>query len=90
MKKLIMASVAACALLCGARAEHVNLWPLYYSDGGSTSIAWPGIGKYVVDGINNSDYAVVQGGCMLVAVISVLMNLIVDLLYGALDPRIRY
>ena len=41
MKKLIMASVAACALLCGARAEHVNLWPLYYSDGGSTSIAWP-------------------------------------------------
>ena len=55
-----------------------------------TIFAWPGIGKYVVDGINNSDYAVVQGGCMLVAVISVFMNLIVDLLYGALDPRIRY
>ena len=55
-----------------------------------TIFAWPGIGKYVVDGINNSDYAVVQGGCMLVAVISVFMNLIVDLMYGALDPRIRY
>lgn len=55
-----------------------------------TIFAWPGIGKYVVDGINNSDYAVVQGGCMLVAVISVFMNLIVDLLYAALDPRIRY
>ncbi len=55
-----------------------------------TVFAWPGVGKYIVDGINNSDYAVVQGGCMLVAVISVLMNLLVDLLYGTLDPRIRY
>lgn len=55
-----------------------------------TIFAWPGVGKYVVDGINNSDYAVVQGGCMLVAVISVMMNLVVDLLYGTLDPRIRY
>ena len=52
--------------------------------------AWPGVGKYIVDGINNSDYAVGQGGCMLVAVISVVMNLLVDLLYGSLDPRIRY
>lgn len=55
-----------------------------------TIFAWPGIGKYIVDGINNSDYAVVQGGCMLVALVSVVMNLIVDLLYGVLDPRIRY
>ena len=55
-----------------------------------TIFAWPGVGKYVVDGINNSDYAVVQGGCMLVAVVSVLMNLVVDLLYASLDPRIRY
>ena len=55
-----------------------------------TIFAWPGVGKYVVDGINNSDYAVVQGGCMLVAIISVMMNLVVDLLYGTLDPRIRY
>ncbi len=55
-----------------------------------TVFAWPGVGKYIVDGINNSDYAVVQGGCMLVAVIAVAMNLLVDLLYGYLDPRIRY
>lgn len=41
MKKLIMAAVVACALNAGARAEHVNLWPLYYSDGSSASIAWP-------------------------------------------------
>lgn len=55
-----------------------------------TIFAWPGVGKYIVDGINNSDYAVVQGGCLLVALISVGMNLVVDLLYGLLDPRIRY
>lgn len=41
MRKLIMAAVVACALVGGARAEHVNLWPLYYSDGSSASIAWP-------------------------------------------------
>ena len=41
MKKLIMAAVVACALNAGVRAEHVNLWPLYYSDGSSASIAWP-------------------------------------------------
>lgn len=55
-----------------------------------TIFAWPGVSKYIVDGINNSDYAVVQGGCVLVAVIAVGMNLVVDLLYGLLDPRIRY
>lgn len=55
-----------------------------------TIFAWPGVGKYIVDGINNSDYAVVQGGCLLVALIAVGMNLVVDLLYGLLDPRIRY
>ena len=55
-----------------------------------TIFAWPGVGKYIVDGINNTDYAVVQGGCLLVALISVAMNLGVDLLYGVLDPRIRY
>ncbi|MDR2657400.1 MAG: ABC transporter permease [Oscillospiraceae bacterium] len=55
-----------------------------------TIFAWPGVGQYIVNGINNSDYAVVQSGCMLVAVISVFMNLAVDVLYGYLDPRIRY
>jgi peptide/nickel transport system permease protein len=55
-----------------------------------TIFAWPGVGQYIVNGINNSDYAVVQSGCMLVAVISVFMNLIVDVLYAYLDPRIRY
>ena len=41
MRKLIMAAVVACALVGGAKAEHVNLWPLYYSEGSSASIAWP-------------------------------------------------
>lgn len=55
-----------------------------------TIFAWPGVGQYIVNGINNSDYAVVQGGCMLVAIIAVVMNLLVDILYGMIDPRIRY
>lgn len=55
-----------------------------------TIFAWPGVGTYIVTGINNSDYAVVQGGCVLVALISVVMNLVVDVLYAYLDPRIRY
>jgi peptide/nickel transport system permease protein len=55
-----------------------------------TIFAWPGVGNYIVNGINNSDYAVVQGGCMLVAIIAVVMNLLIDVLYGYLDPRIRY
>lgn len=55
-----------------------------------TIFAWPGVGTYIVNGINNSDYAVVQGGCVLVALIAVLLNLIVDVLYAYLDPRIRY
>ncbi|MDR1599248.1 MAG: ABC transporter permease [Oscillospiraceae bacterium] len=55
-----------------------------------TIFAWPGVGQYIVNGINNTDYAVVQSGCMLVAVIAVAMNLLIDILYGYLDPRIRY
>jgi len=55
-----------------------------------TIFAWPGVGTYIVNGINNSDFAVVQGGCVLVALIAVCMNLIVDILYAYLDPRIRY
>ena len=41
MRKMIITAVGAVALIGSARAEHVNLWPLYYSDGSSASIAWP-------------------------------------------------
>ncbi len=51
--------------------------------------ALPGIGRFVVDAINNRDYPVVQAIVMLVAAIYVLLNLAVDLLYGVIDPRVR-
>ena len=50
----------------------------------------PGMGKLVVDGMLSQDYTVVQGVVLVVAVTVVLSNLIVDILYGWLDPRIQY
>ncbi len=55
-----------------------------------TIFAWPGIGSYLYDGISNRDYPVVQGGVILVAFVFVLINLLVDLSYALLDPRIQY
>lgn len=52
--------------------------------------AWPGIGNYTVQCIMKSDFPVVQGVVLLIAVIFVLMNLIVDVIYAFLDPRIKY
>lgn len=50
---------------------------------------WPGIGFLVVDGIMRQDYAVVQAFIMLSALIYVCINLLVDILYGYIDPRVR-
>jgi ABC-type dipeptide/oligopeptide/nickel transport system permease component len=55
-----------------------------------TVFAWPGLGRLIVTSINNRDYPVVQAAVTLAAVIFVVINLVVDLLYGYLDPRIRY
>lgn len=55
-----------------------------------TVFAWPGIGAYTVNCILKSDFPVVQGVVMLIAIIFVLMNLIVDVVYAFLDPRIKY
>ena len=52
--------------------------------------AWPGIGKYTVEAILKSDFPVVQGVVLLIAFIFVVMNLIVDIIYVFLDPRIKY
>ncbi len=54
-----------------------------------TIFSWPGIGKWMVDSIFRRDYPVVQGGLMLIAMIVMLVNLIVDMLYGLINPRIR-
>lgn len=55
-----------------------------------TVFSWPGIGRFLVDSIEARDFPIVQGGVLLTAVVFVVVNLIVDLLYGIVDPRIRY
>ncbi len=55
-----------------------------------TIFAWPGIGRYIYDAIGSRDYPVIQSGILIVAFIFVMINLIVDLLYGLIDPRIKY
>ena len=52
--------------------------------------SWPGLGYYAVNSILNTDYAPVQGFVLLTATIYVLVNLAVDLLYTAIDPRVSY
>jgi len=55
-----------------------------------TIFSWPGIGKWMVDSIFRRDYTSVQGGLMMIAAIIMVVNLIVDLLYGLINPRIRH
>jgi len=52
--------------------------------------AWPGIGSYAVEALVVSDYAAVQGFVLAMAVLFVLLNLCIDLLYTAIDPRIGF
>ena len=55
-----------------------------------TIFAWPGIGRLLIQSIGFRDYPVVQGCILFIAVTYVGMNLVTDLVYGVLDPRIRY
>jgi peptide/nickel transport system permease protein len=55
-----------------------------------TIFAWPGIGRLLIQSIGFRDYPMVQGCILLIAVTYVTVNLITDLMYGVLDPRIRY
>jgi dipeptide transport system permease protein len=55
-----------------------------------TIFSWPGIGKWMVDSVFKRDYPVVQGGLVLIALIIMLVNLLVDVLYGLINPRIRH
>ena len=54
-----------------------------------TVFAWGGMGSWLKDAIFNRDYPVLQGGILFLAVVFVLVNLLVDIAYGRLDPRIR-
>jgi peptide/nickel transport system permease protein len=55
-----------------------------------TIFGWPGVGRYIVTAIGNRDYPVIQSGILVIATIFVLINLLVDLLYAYIDPRIKY
>lgn len=55
-----------------------------------TIFAWPGVGRLLVQSISARDYPAVQGCILLIALTYLSMNLIIDVLYGFLDPRIRY
>ena len=54
-----------------------------------TIFSWPGIGKWMIDSVGKRDYAVVQGGLLLIASVIMIVNLAVDVLYGFINPRIR-
>jgi dipeptide transport system permease protein len=55
-----------------------------------TLFSWPGVGKWLIDAISRRDYPVVQGGILMIATLVILVNLVVDLMYGVLNPRIRH
>jgi peptide/nickel transport system permease protein len=54
-----------------------------------TVFAWPGVGTWLVDAIEKRNYPVLQGGILILAVVFVLVNLVVDIMYAYLNPRIR-
>ncbi len=55
-----------------------------------TIFSWPGVGKWLIDSINRRDYPALQGGIMLIAGVVIFVNLLIDLLYGLINPRIRH
>jgi len=55
-----------------------------------TIFAWPGIGRLLIQAINQRDYPLVQGIVLMTALVVSALNLVVDLLYGAINPRVRY
>ncbi len=54
-----------------------------------TVFAWPGLGRLMVDSVSGRDYPVVQAAVLMIATLVVLLNLVVDLTYRVLDPRVR-
>ncbi len=55
-----------------------------------TIFSWPGLGRWLIEALQRRDYPVVQGGVLLTAVLIIVVNLLVDLLYGVVNPRIRH
>ncbi|CAM5209937.1 Peptide/nickel transport system permease protein OS=Ureibacillus acetophenoni OX=614649 GN=SAMN05877842_11570 PE=3 SV=1 [Ureibacillus acetophenoni] len=55
-----------------------------------TVFSWPGLGQLLIQAVNTRDMAIVQASVFVIAFIVILMNLIADILYKILDPRIKY
>ena len=55
-----------------------------------TIFAWPGVGHWLIESINRRDYPALQGGIMLISLVVILVNLLVELAYGLINPRIRH
>jgi peptide/nickel transport system permease protein len=55
-----------------------------------TVFAWPGLGRLIVDSILARDYAMIQGAILVFGLLYIMVNLVIDLLYAFVDPRIRY
>jgi len=55
-----------------------------------TIFSWPGLGRWLIDALQRRDYPVVQGGVLMVATLIIVVNLLVDVLYGVVNPRIRH
>jgi dipeptide transport system permease protein len=55
-----------------------------------TIFSWPGVGKWLIESIGRRDYPALQGGIMLISSIVIVVNLVVDLLYGVINPRLRH
>ncbi|MFO1033522.1 MAG: ABC transporter permease subunit [Hyphomicrobiales bacterium] len=55
-----------------------------------TIFSWPGVGRWLIESIGRRDYPALQGGIMLIAAVVIIVNLLVDLLYGLINPRIRH
>jgi len=54
-----------------------------------TIFSWPGVGKWLIEAITRRDYPVLQGGMLLLGLIVMSINVLVDLSYGLINPRIR-
>ena len=54
-----------------------------------TIFSWPGVGKWLIEAIGRRDYPILQGGMLLLGVVVMLVNLLVDVMYGIINPRIR-
>ena len=72
--------------LCGMQLAHLIGGAVIIE----TIFSWPGLGSLIVDAVYSRDYPLVQAGVFFISAFLITLNLIVDLLYGFIDPRIRY